>query len=150
MATQISIDDCMPDSFLNRTRSYIDAEYTKMRDDGDLPSVKNNYEAYGQMAERLVSLAGNMKLVKSGVEDALKLIASEPATFQQSICDTYSAAINVAISAVFMAIMAQNVSMQSLERRRVVNLDDDGQLMLDGIEGDELPDDEEAEEGDEV
>lgn len=133
MARQISFDDIIPSEFKQRVVGFVSEQFKLREDASDLPRIKNNHEAYGVLAEAFVLVQGSIGAVKSAVGDALSALPASGEAFNEASDIAYSACVSAAQAAINMAIHAQNICLQFIERRR-----DEPLPLLEGLDGEEL------------
>ncbi len=137
MAKQVSFDDIIPGELKKKVIDFTTERYMEQQDARSLPSIKNRHEAYGVLAEASVSLASAASAVKSAVSDGLNALPASDAAFNEAADMAYAACISAAQAAVNMAVHAQNISLQWINRHS-----DEPMPLIDGAESEmsEIPD----------
>lgn len=97
------------DGFSESVIAFIGNEFNASKGDMLLPTIKNNHEAYGIMAEKVVTVAGAASFVNTAVKDALTSLPNSEEGFIAACEMAYDGCLNVAKAAVDMAINMQNI-----------------------------------------
>lgn len=112
MSKQITFDDVVPSEIAEKVRTFMNDQYYKARDGGDLPTIKNRHEAYGILAECVTALMGATTTVKKALADALGSISASADAFNEAVDTCYSGCLASAQMATNCAISAMNIAMQ--------------------------------------
>lgn len=97
------------EGFSESVISFIGGEFDKSKGDMLLPTIKNNHEAYGIMAEKVMQVTGSAAFVSSSVKDALTSLPNSEEGFIAACEMSYDGCLNVAKAAIDMAIAMQNI-----------------------------------------
>lgn len=109
MAKKHAAEIQYPEGFSESVVSFIGHEFEKSKGDLLLPIIKNNHEAYGIMAEKVMQVTGSASFVNTAVKDALTSLPNSEEGFITACEMAYDGCLNVAKSAIDMAIAMQNI-----------------------------------------
>jgi hypothetical protein len=133
-----------PDGFSESVTSFIGSEFAKSKADLLLPSIKNNHEAYGIMAEKVMTVTGSASFVNASVKDALTSLPNSAEGFISACEMAYDGCLNVAKAAIDMAIAMQNIvdqralyAYQTADKTPLENMAEEEGELLDPLEEDE-------------
>lgn len=114
---QLEMQDLFPSTVKDDTRKFVEGQYVEQREEQNLKLVRTRHEGYGLLAEAYTGVVGSVDGLKSSMKDCLKMLAGDDTGFQSAADQTYSALVDLVVSATQMSIQAMNVAWQIQERR---------------------------------
>lgn len=149
MEHQVDINEMISSAIKENIRSFVDKEYQERKYKEQLIPIRTRYEAYGKLAEGIVTVNTAMDALKSGMKDCLKSLTGTDMTFTQSAEQTYSGCLDVLIAAAEMAVQTLNCiyKMEDVIAENQPPLVEmaEGDEPLENIDDEDLPENEEEE-----